>query len=159
LEYLHAAHPGALGDEEAKEYPYCTALKMHIHKIAEQVPAKSPPHPVTQIRLKSHPHVTFSFPRFRNLVPMRGAFVVRLARETNPFEDHFEGSVEEVDSGKELKFRSSAELVTFLGECFQAAIRDTPRDDPFIASEIKPEADAQSNNLRSSNALSRRRSP
>ena len=90
---------------------------------------------------------------------MRGAFVVRLARETNPSEEHFEGSVEEVDSGKELKFRSSAELLTFLGDCFQAAIGDTPRDDLFIASEMKTEADAQSNNVRSSNAFSRRKSP
>src|SRR5262249_533694 len=98
-------------------------------------------------------------PRIRNLVPMRGAFVVRLARDTNPSDDHFEGSVEEVDSGKELKFRSSDELVTFLGECFQPAIRPPPPDPPFIASEMKPEADAQSNNLRSSNAFSRRRSP
>src|SRR5215467_3864822 len=115
--------------------------------------------PVTEIRLKSHPHVTFSFPHIRNLVPMRGAFVVRLSRETNPSKGHFEGSVEEVDSGKELKFRSSAELVSFLGACFQAAIGDTPKDDPFLASEMKPEADAQSNTLRSSNAISRRRRP
>ena len=51
---------------------------------------------------------------------MRGAFVIRLTRETNPAEDHFEGSVEEVDSGEELKFRSSTELLRFLGERFQA---------------------------------------
>ena len=115
-------------------------------------------HPVTEIRLKSHAQVTFSFPRIRNLIPMRGAFVVRLNPKTNPWEDHFEGSAEEVDSGKELKFHSSAELVTFLGECFQAALGDTPRDDPFLASEMKPEADVQSNNLRSSNAFSQRKS-
>jgi len=88
---------------------------------------------------------------------MRGAFVVRLARETNPSDAHFEGSVEEVDSGKELKFHSSAELLTFLSECFQTAIGDTPKDDPFIASEMRAEADAQSNNLKSSNAYSRGR--
>jgi len=127
--------------------------------LRSKPPGKRRPNPVTEIRLKSHPHVTFSFPHIRNLVPMRGAFVVRLARETNPSEEHFEGSVEEVDSGKELKFRSSAELLTFLGDCFQAAIGDTPRDDLFIASEMKPEADAQSNNVRSSNAFSRRKSP
>ena len=55
---------------------------------------------------------------------MRGAFVVRLGQETNPSEGHFEGSIEEVDSGKELKFLSSAELLTFLGERFQAAFRE-----------------------------------
>jgi len=52
---------------------------------------------------------------------MRGAFVIRLAGETSPCDGHFEGSVEEVDSGKELKFQSSTELLNFLGECFQSA--------------------------------------
>ena len=51
---------------------------------------------------------------------MRGAFVIRLGRETNPADGHFEGSIEEVDSGKELKFQSSSELLRFLGERFQA---------------------------------------
>ncbi len=60
---------------------------------------------------------------------MRGAFVIRLGRETNPFDGHFEGSVEEVDTGKELKFQSSTELLRFLGERFQAAFADTPEDE------------------------------
>jgi len=51
---------------------------------------------------------------------MRGAFVIRLGRETNPADGHFEGSIEEVDSGEELKFQSSTELLRFLGERFQA---------------------------------------
>ena len=50
---------------------------------------------------------------------MRGAFVIRLGTETNPSEDHFEGWVEEVDSGKELRFHSTAELVKFLAERFR----------------------------------------
>ena len=53
---------------------------------------------------------------------MRGAFVIRLARETNPANGHFEGSIEEVDSGRELKFQSSTELLRFLGERFQAIL-------------------------------------
>jgi hypothetical protein len=53
---------------------------------------------------------------------MRGAFVIRLGRETNPPKGHFEGSIEEVDSGKELKFQSSTELLRFLGERFQAIL-------------------------------------
>ena len=53
---------------------------------------------------------------------MRGAFVIRLGRETNPSNGHFEGSIEEVDSGKELKFQSSTELLRFLGERFQAIL-------------------------------------
>ena len=60
---------------------------------------------------------------------MRGAFVVRLGRGTNPSEGHFEGSIEEVDSGQELKFRSSSELLRFLGERFQAAFRERLEND------------------------------
>jgi len=52
---------------------------------------------------------------------MRGAFVVQLALQTKPLEGHFEGLVEEVDSGIELRFHSTAELVTFLGERFDLA--------------------------------------
>ena len=67
---------------------------------------------------------------------MRGAFVVQLGRETKPSEHHFEGCVEEVDSGKELKFHSVEELLKFFGERFQAAFarksnifqRNTPDD-------------------------------
>ena len=56
---------------------------------------------------------------------MRGAFVVRLGPETNLCSGHFEGSVEEVDSGKELKFQSAGELLAFLGERFVAAFENT----------------------------------
>ena len=56
---------------------------------------------------------------------MRGAFVIRLARETNPANGHFEGSIEEVDSGRELKFQSSTELLRFLGERFQAILAES----------------------------------
>ena len=58
---------------------------------------------------------------------MRGAFVIRLGRETNPPKGHFEGSIEEVDSGKELKFQSSTELLRFLGERFQAILVEAER--------------------------------
>jgi hypothetical protein len=51
---------------------------------------------------------------------MRCAFVVRLGPKTKPSEGRFEGTVEEVDTGKELRFRSREELLQFLGECFQA---------------------------------------
>ena len=49
---------------------------------------------------------------------MRGAFVVQLGPETKPSEGRFEGLVEEVDSGRELRFRSAEELMTFLGQRF-----------------------------------------
>jgi hypothetical protein len=49
---------------------------------------------------------------------MRGAFVVQLGPETKPSEGRFEGLVEEVDSGRELRFRSTEELMNFLGRRF-----------------------------------------
>jgi hypothetical protein len=51
---------------------------------------------------------------------MRAAFVVRLGRDTKPAQNHFEGWVEEVDSGNELRFHSTTELLRFLGQHFQA---------------------------------------
>jgi hypothetical protein len=51
---------------------------------------------------------------------MKGAFVIRLGSQTRSAEQHLEGWVEEVDSGKELRFHSTAELIKFLWECFQA---------------------------------------
>jgi hypothetical protein len=52
---------------------------------------------------------------------MRGAFVVQLGPETKPSEGRFEGLVEEVDSGRELRFRSAEELMNFLGQRFDLA--------------------------------------
>jgi hypothetical protein len=51
---------------------------------------------------------------------MRAAFIVRLGRDTKPDQDYFEGWVEEVDSGNELRFHSTTELLRFLGQRFQA---------------------------------------
>jgi hypothetical protein len=53
---------------------------------------------------------------------MRGAFVVQLGPETRPTEGQFEGWVEEVDSGTELRFRSSDELLKFLGQRFELVL-------------------------------------
>ena len=56
---------------------------------------------------------------------MRRAFVLQLARGTDPAGRHFEGAIEEVDTGRELRFRSTEELLAFLAECFErAAQRD-----------------------------------
>ena len=53
---------------------------------------------------------------------MRAAFVVRLGRDTKPTQNYFEGWVEEVDSGNELRFHSTTELLQFLGQRFQAVV-------------------------------------
>ena len=47
---------------------------------------------------------------------MRGAFVVQLSTPSKPAQGQLEGWVEEVDSGKQLKFRSTLELLTFIAE-------------------------------------------
>jgi hypothetical protein len=41
---------------------------------------------------------------------MRWAFVLHLAAQTEPRNGHFEGWIEEVDTGRELRFRSTKEL-------------------------------------------------
>ena len=46
---------------------------------------------------------------------------MQLGPDTRPSEQHFEGCVEEVDSGKELRFQSLEELLKFFEERFQAA--------------------------------------
>ena len=51
---------------------------------------------------------------------MRAAFIVRLGRDTKPDQNYFEGWVEEVDSGNELRFHSTTDLLRFLGQRFQA---------------------------------------
>ena len=75
---------------------------------------------------------------------MQGAFVIRLGRGTNPSKEHFEGSIEEVDTGKELKFRSSTELLRFLGECFLAALPETMQADQRVMPDLPNEVEGKS---------------
>jgi hypothetical protein len=70
---------------------------------------------------------------------MRCAFVVRLGPKTKPSEGRFEGCVEEVDTGQQLKFRSPDELLKFLGDRF-AAVSEAELDserDRISGSEIR----------------------
>jgi hypothetical protein len=60
---------------------------------------------------------------------MKCAFVVRLGPTTKPSEGRFEGWIEEVDTGKDLRFRSKEELLDFLGRRFQARMADEPTDE------------------------------
>jgi hypothetical protein len=59
---------------------------------------------------------------------MRGAFVVQLGPETRPTEGQFEGWVEEVDSCTVLRFRSSDELLKFLGARFDLVLASANKD-------------------------------
>jgi hypothetical protein len=54
---------------------------------------------------------------------MRGAYVLRLAPGTDLARGQFEGSVEEVDTGKRVKFRHTEELLRFLEQSFAEALR------------------------------------
>jgi hypothetical protein len=77
---------------------------------------------VTKIGPKASPtgHVlAFAFAYSHH---MRGAFVVQLGPATRPAEGQFEGLVQEVDSCTELRFRSSEELLKFLGQRFDLAM-------------------------------------
>lgn len=52
---------------------------------------------------------------------MRFAFVIRLGQDSRPEEGTFEGWAEDVDSCTEIRFRSTAELLRFLGQRFEIA--------------------------------------
>ena len=50
---------------------------------------------------------------------MKLAFVIRLGNDSRPSDGLFEGWVEEVDSCTERRFHTTAELLDFLGQCFE----------------------------------------
>jgi hypothetical protein len=52
---------------------------------------------------------------------MKQAFVLQLGAESDSPTHHFVGLIEEVDTGIELRFKSTEELLGFLAECFERA--------------------------------------
>ena len=60
---------------------------------------------------------------------MRQAFVLQLGADTDAARQHFVGCIEEVDTGRELRFKSTAELLAFLGECFERELKQEPQDE------------------------------
>ena len=48
---------------------------------------------------------------------MKRAFVMWLSEETNPTKGTFHGTVEEVETGRELSFRSVEEFLAFVQDC------------------------------------------
>jgi hypothetical protein len=48
---------------------------------------------------------------------MKRAFVLRLTTEARPAEGTFQGRVEEVDSGQNVKFGTIEEFLNFLQQC------------------------------------------
>jgi hypothetical protein len=71
---------------------------------------------------------------------LRLAFVIRLGNDTRPADGEFEGWVQEVDTCCEERFRSTEELLSFLGERFDLLMTslDKPRaDESEPASPVK----------------------
>lgn len=60
---------------------------------------------------------------------MRQAFVLTLGAETDATRHHFVGLIEEVDTGRELRFKSTEELLEFLAKCFEDSEQDGTFDD------------------------------
>jgi len=64
---------------------------------------------------------------------MRGAFVVQLRVAGQSTAGGMEGSVEEVDTGKQIHFRSGDELIEFLQERFAQSCQSVPPKDGIKA--------------------------
>jgi hypothetical protein len=75
---------------------------------------------------------------------------VQLGPETKPAEGLFEGWVEEVDSCIELRFRSTEELLKFLGEHFDLVMTSTDKAQAANKSEQVPSKKKNSRKERSS---------
>lgn len=63
---------------------------------------------------------------------MRGAFVVHLRNAGRAPARGMEGSVEEVDTGKESHFRSEDELIAFLRERFAESFQRASRNEGTV---------------------------
>jgi hypothetical protein len=80
-----------------------------------------------------HDFHNFNVPRSVVSFAMRQAFVLQLGTETDTARGHFAGVIEEVDTGRELRFRSTEELLKFLARCFEDASRgDSTSEEPLL---------------------------
>jgi hypothetical protein len=68
---------------------------------------------------------------------MRQAFVLQLGPETESVRRKFVGWIEEVDTGRELRFRTTDELLQFLGMCFDEAVRSGREPDDRCGGRTK----------------------
>lgn len=63
---------------------------------------------------------------------MKQAFVLKLGTETESARRHFEGTVEEVDTGRELRFKCTEELLEFLAERFEKSQKRAREPDEHL---------------------------
>jgi len=61
---------------------------------------------------------------------MKLAFVLRLGDESRPSEGRLEGWIQEVDTWVERRFRSTEELLSFLGQRFDLVKSSAEKDGP-----------------------------
>ena len=74
----------------------------------------------------------FGIPPGISSYAMKLAYVLQLGSETDVARRHFVGRIEEVDTGRELRFNSTDELLAFLAECFdESRKRDLEPDEPL----------------------------
>ena len=55
---------------------------------------------------------------------MKHTFVIRLGPEANPAEGKFHGYIEEVDTGREVRFHTLDEFLAFVQNCISAHTSD-----------------------------------
>ena len=69
-------------------------------------------------------------PAFRKLgLLMQGAYVVHLGASQKQSREELEGRIEEVDTGKSLRFHTGEELIEFLRERQEDALTERERKD------------------------------
>ena len=72
---------------------------------------------------------TLDFAACRKLVlVMQGAYVVHLGAPEKQSREELEGRIEEVDTGKSLRFHTGGELIDFLRERLEVARTEPERD-------------------------------
>jgi len=86
---------------------------------------------VTFTRIERGLH-SFGLPPGVASCAMKLAYVLQLGPETDAARRHFVGRIEEVDTGRELRFKSTDELLAFLAECFdKSRKRELEPDEPL----------------------------
>jgi len=74
----------------------------------------------------------FGLPPGVDSYAMKQAYVLQLGSETDVARRHFVGRIEEVDTGRELRFKSTDELLAFLAERFdESRKRELELDEPL----------------------------
>jgi hypothetical protein len=85
--------------------------------------------PLPETSRKRNGFFTANSPRCRKLgLVMQGAYVVHLGAPEKQSRQELEGRIEEVDTGKSLRFHSGGELIQFLRERLEVARAEPERD-------------------------------